>query len=70
MVSAKTLLHYPDWKIPFTVHIDASDKQLVTVISQNNKPIAVFSRILRKPQRNYTETKKEILTMAECLNQF
>ena len=37
MVSAETLLNYPDWKIPFTVHTDAPDKQLGAVISQNNK---------------------------------
>ena len=37
MVSAETLLSYPYWKIPFTVHTDASEKQLCAVISQNNK---------------------------------
>ena len=39
MVSAETLLSYPDWKIPFTVHTDASGKNLGAVISQNNKPV-------------------------------
>ena len=26
MVSSETLLSYPDWKIPFTVHTDVYDK--------------------------------------------
>ena len=42
MVSTEALLNYPDWKITFTVHNDASDKQLVAVINQNNKPIDFF----------------------------
>ena len=58
MVSAETLLSYPGWKLTFTVHTDASDKQLGAVISQNDKHIAFFSRILRKPQSNYTTTDK------------
>ena len=70
MVSAETLLSYPDWKLLFTVHTDASDKQLGAVISQNNKPIAVFSRKLIKPQRNYTTNKKELIVIVECLKQF
>ena len=37
------LLTYPDWMILFTIHTNASDYQLGTVISQNNKPIAFFS---------------------------
>ena len=39
MVSAETILNYPGWKIIFTVHTYASDKQLGAVISQKNKPI-------------------------------
>ena len=70
MVSDETLLSYPDWEIPFTVHTDASDKQLGAVISQNNKPIAFFSRRLGKPQSNYTRTDKELLAIVECLKQF
>jgi len=70
MVSAETLLTYPDWTIPFTIHTDASDKQLGTVISQNNKPITFFSRRLSKAQLNYTTTEKELLSIVECLKQF
>ena len=39
MVSADTLLNDTDWKITFTVHTNASDKQFGDVISHNNKPI-------------------------------
>ena len=37
MVSAETLISYPDWKLTFTVHNDTSDKQSGAVISQNDK---------------------------------
>ena len=37
MVSAETLLSYPDWKITFTVHTAASYKQLGAVSSQSKK---------------------------------
>ena len=67
MVSTDTLLNYPYWKLPLTVHTDASDKQLGSVISQNNKPIAFFYRKFSKPHRNYTTTKKELLAIVECL---
>ena len=69
IVPAETLLSYPDWKLPFTVHTDASDKQSGSVISHNNKPIALFSIRLSKPQSNYTTTEKELLTIVECLKQ-
>ena len=65
MVSSETLLSYPDCTIPFTFHADACDKQLGAVISQNNKPIVFFSRILINPQRNYTTTKKKLLAIVE-----
>ena len=69
MVSVDNLLSYPDWKIPFTVHTDASDKQLGAVISHNNKLISFFSIRLIKTQHNYTINKKEILTIYELLKQ-
>ena len=58
MVSAETLLSYPDWKIPFTVQTDDSDKNLGDDIRQNNKPIELFSRRLSNPQRNYNTTER------------
>ena len=69
MVSAETLMNYPDWEMPFIVHTDASDMQLDAVIIQNNKPIAFFSRRPIKTQREYTTTKKELLLIVECLKQ-
>ena len=48
MVAQETLLHYPDWTIPFDIHINESDKQLGAVISQKGNPIAFFSRCLNK----------------------
>ena len=39
------------------------------VISKIIKPIEFFSRILIKPQHNYTTTEKELLTVVERLNQ-
>ena len=70
MVSAETLLSYPDWKLTFIVHTDAPDKQLGAVISQNNKHISFFSRRLSNPHRKYTTTEKEILAIVECYKQF
>ena len=70
VVFADTLLSDPDQTIPFTVHTDASYKQLCDGISQNNKPIAFFSRILINTQHNYTMTQKGLLTILECLQKF
>ena len=70
MVSSETLLSYIDWKIIFTIHPDASDKQLCAVISQNNKPITFFSRKFSKPKRNYKTTKRGVLVIVECLKRF
>ena len=42
MVSPDNILNYTDCKIPFSVHIDASEEQLGAGMSQNYKPIALF----------------------------
>jgi hypothetical protein len=65
MVLQEALMNYPDWSKPFDIHIDASDKQLGAVISQDEKPIAFFSQRLSKAQQNYTMTKKELLSIVE-----
>ena len=70
MASVYTLLIYPYWKITFTVHTYAYDKQLGDVLGQNNKYIVIFSRRLSNPHRNNTTTEKELITIVECLKQF
>ena len=65
MVSAEIMISYPYWKLPFTVHTDASDKLVGSGISHNNKPIALFSRRLSKPQRNYNVTEKELVMIVK-----
>ena len=55
--------------ITFMVNTYAYDNQLGAVMIQNNKPIAFFSRRLSNPQRNYTNTRKELLVIIECLKQ-
>ena len=42
MISQEVFLTYPDWTTPFYVHTNASDKQLGTAISQNNKINCIF----------------------------
>ena len=69
MVSAKTMSSYLYWIIPFTVHTDSYDKQLGSVISQNQEPIELYSRRRINPHCNYTTTKNELLSIVECLKQ-
>ena len=69
MVSDETLLSYPYWRLTFTVHTNAYDKQVGDFISHNNKHVAFFSRSLSNPQCNYTMTDQELLPIAECLHQ-
>ena len=69
IVGCETLLSYPDFNLPFEIHTDASHTQLVVVISQNNKPLAFFSRKLQLAQRRYTTTESE-LSIIETLKEF
>jgi len=69
-ISRETLLVYPDFNKPFEIHTDASKVQLGAVISQNNKPIAFYSRKLNPAQVNYTTTERELLSIVETLKEF
>ena len=58
VVSAETLLNFPNWTIMFTVHTYASDKHHGAVISQNDKHIALFLINLIRPQSYYNTKYK------------
>ena len=70
IVGRETLLSYPDFNLPFEIHTNASHTQLGVVISQNNKPIAFYSRKLQLAQRQYTTTERELLSIVKTLKEF
>ena len=47
--------------------MDASKIELGAVISQNNKPIALYRRKLHPTQVIYTTTEREVLSIVETL---
>ena len=69
-ISRETLLTYPDFSKPFEIHTDASKVQLGACISQDRKPIAFDSRILKFAQTKYTTTERELLSIVETFKEF
>ncbi len=61
------VLAYPDYSKPFEIFTDALEKQLGIVITQENRPLAFYSRKLSDTQKRYSVTKKELLAIVEGL---
>ncbi len=70
MIAKDVVLTYPDFTKPFEIYTDASTMQLGAVITQDNRPIAFFSRKLSKTQTKYSVTKIELLAIVETLKDF
>lgn len=70
LLSRKITLTYPDFNQPFEIYTDASTKQLGSVIEQNGKPLAFYSRKLNDAQTRYTVTELELLSIVETLQEF
>jgi hypothetical protein len=64
------VLGYPDYGKVFEIYTDASSKQLGAVITQDNRPIAFFSRKLSDTQRKYSVTKIELLAIVKTVKEF
>ena len=63
------VLAYSDHNKVFE-YIDASATQLGAIITQSNRPLAVFSRKLTETQLKYWVTKTELPAIVETLNEF
>ena len=64
------LLTYPYFNETFKIHTNASAFQLGAVISQKDKPIALYSRKIIDDQKWYTVTERELLSIVETLKEF
>jgi RNase H-like domain found in reverse transcriptase len=64
------MLSFPDFNKPFEIHTDASDIQLGSVIMQDRKPAAFYSRKLNPAQRNYATGKREMLSIVATLTAY
>jgi hypothetical protein len=69
-IAKDVVLAYPDFSKVFKIYTDASSKQLGAVITQDNQPIAFFSRKLSKTQHKHSVTKIELLAIVKTLKEF
>ena len=70
VICREVMLAFPNFSKPFVIHTDASHTQLGAVISQDEKPIAFYSRKLNSAQTRYTTTERELLSIVETLKEF
>ena len=70
IMSQEVFLAYPNFNKPFDIYTDASHLQLGSVISQDGKPIAFYSRKLTDAQTRYTTTERELLAIVETLKEY
>eukprot|EP00804_Cyclotella_cryptica_P028704 CCRYP_008224-RA/>CCRYP_008224-RA protein AED:0.40 eAED:0.44 QI:0/0/0/1/0.33/0.25/4/0/353 len=69
-IACDVTLAYPDYSQGFEIYTDSSKFQLGPVITQNNRPLAFFSRKLSPAQQKYSVTEQELLAIVETLKEF
>ena len=69
-IAKYVVLAYHDYSTECEIYPDASSKQLGSVITQGNQPLAFFSRKLSAAQQKYSMTIVELLAIVETLKEF
>ncbi len=69
-IAKDVVLAYPDYSKVFEIYTDASRKQSGAVITQDNMPIAFFSRKFSNTQCKYSVTKIELLAIVKTFKEF
>ena len=70
ILAQEALLSHPNFSKPFHIHTDASKVQLGAVISEDDRPIAFYSKKLTDTQTRYSTTERELLSIVEVLKEF
>ena len=70
IVAKDVMLRFPQHDKKFVIHTDASQHQIGATISQENKPIAYFSRKLSATQRRYATIEQEMLAIVKVLKEY
>eukprot|EP00804_Cyclotella_cryptica_P020477 CCRYP_019793-RB/>CCRYP_019793-RB protein AED:0.03 eAED:0.02 QI:0/0/0/1/0/0/2/0/728 len=68
-IACDVTLAYPDYSQGFEIYTDSSKFQLGAVITQNNRPLAFFSRKLSQAQQKYSVTEQELKAIVETLKE-
>ena len=69
-IARDVTLAYPDYSQGFEIYTDSSKLQLGAVLTQDNRPLAFFSRKLSRMQQKYSLTEQELLAIVETLKEF
>ena len=70
VISQEIQFLYPDPNKPFEIYTDASNKQLGSIIKQEDKAVAFYTRKLSPTQANYSTIEKELLSIVETFKEF
>jgi hypothetical protein len=70
LLTKQMVLAYPNFAIPFEIYMDASNKQIGSVIQQNGRPLAFYSCKLTNAQTCYTVIELELLAIVETLQEY
>ena len=70
IMAREVVLAYPNFDKPFEIHTDASAYQLGSVISQDRKPIAFYSRTLTPAQTRCTPQRESYSLLSKPLKNF
>jgi len=62
-IIAAAILVMPDFNQPFSIECDASGKGIGTILSQNEKPIALFNKVSGKSSLSKSIYEKELTVL-------